>query len=182
VILPIYPNQVLQPIRLRQYPPITNAKDNDEFCEFLRGLLQEQLRFHYYKSPCDLMSIFSAPVIPNLSLGLSLSSPHLPPDKLDAFMHRMLLSRISRRVLVEHHIALSETYIGHGVRTNAEPNVGIISTGLNVKRSVERCALLLRECLVWTKETGGTNSNHWPDIQVDGHINTSFAYIREHLE
>lgn len=124
----------------------------------------------------------SAPVIPNLSLGLSLSSPHLPPDKLDAFMHRMLLSRISRRVLVEHHIALSEAYSGHGARTNAEPHVGIIFTSLNVRRSVQRCALLLRECPIWTEEVGSTISSHWPDIQIDGHVNTSFAYIREHLE
>jgi len=37
----------------------------------------------------------SAVVIPNLSLGLSLSSLHLSPDHLDSFMRRMLVSRIS---------------------------------------------------------------------------------------
>lgn len=98
-------------------------------------------------------------------------------------MRRMLISRISRRVLAEHHIALSEAYKGRGRKTSDEPHVGIIFTGLNVKRSVEHCAHLLRQSPIWL-EDGSADSNlaGWPDIEVDGHIETSFSYIREHLE
>jgi len=128
----------------------------------------------------------SAPVIPSLSLGLSLSSHYLPPEKLDSFMRRMLISRISRRVLAEHHIALSETFSGRGQQTNGEPHVGIIFTGLNVKRTVDHCAQLLKESPLWTANSshpsGNSNRSCRPDVQVDGHIDTSFAYIREHLE
>ncbi len=127
--------------------------------------------------------INSAPVIPNLSLGLSLASPHLPPDQLDSFMRRMLVSRISRRVLAEHHIALSEAYAGRHQQAIGEPHVGIIFTGLNVKRSVEHCAWLLRQSPIWLEDTADSlESIHWPNIQIEGHVHTSFAYIREHLE
>lgn len=129
------------------------------------------------------MQDHSAPVIPNLSLGLSISSPHLSPDKLDSFMRRMLVSRISRRVLAEHHIALSEGYNGRGRETNGEPHVGIIFTGLNVKRSVLHCANLLQRSPIWLEDGGAdSNPNGWPDIQIDGNTETSFPYIREHLE
>ncbi|PPQ77751.1 hypothetical protein CVT25_011186 [Psilocybe cyanescens] len=152
--------------KLRNYPKVTSLAENDRFCQFVGTLLNEH-----------------APVIPNLSLGLSLSSPHLPPDKLDSFMRRMLISRISRRVLAEHHIALSDTFSGRGRETNGEPHVGIIFTGLNVKRSVERCSRLLKESPLWIMSSSGpSDSSQLPDVEVNGHSSTTFAYIREHLE
>ena len=127
----------------------------------------------------------SAVVIPNLSLGLSLASPHLSPDQLDAFMRRMLVSRISRRVLAEHHIALSESVVGRNYVTNKEEgHVGIIFTGLNVEKSVQRCTALLHQ-LTHDSDDSGSPNNHeiqWPEVNVEGHIGAQFAYIREHLE
>ncbi|KAJ7283626.1 branched-chain alpha-ketoacid dehydrogenase kinase [Mycena rebaudengoi] len=141
--------------KFRRYPPISTLEDNDAFCQFLSRILREH-----------------SAVIPSLSLGLSLASPHLSPDALDSFMRRMLVSRISRRVLAEHHIALSEIHSGKQAVTHpGEPHVGIIFTGLNVKRCIEKCGRLLRE-----------RSNGWPDIVIEGHLDTQFAYIREHLE
>lgn len=129
--------------------------------------------------------IASAVVIPNLSLGLSLSSPHLPPEQLDSFMRRMLVSRISRRVLAEHHIALSETFAGRrGESSGGEPHVGIIYTGLNVKRSINKCTKLLRERPHHIEDGFGEHMKNtpWPEVLVDGHVDTKFSYIREHLE
>jgi hypothetical protein len=127
----------------------------------------------------------SAVVIPNLSLGLSLASPHLSPDQLDTFMRRMLVSRISRRVLAEHHIALSESVVGRNYVTNKEEgHVGIIFTGLNVEKSVQRCTALLHQ-LTHDSDDSGSPNNHeiqWPEVNVEGHIGAQFAYIREHLE
>ena len=127
----------------------------------------------------------SATVIPNLSLGLSLSSPYLPPDQLDSFMRRMLCSRISRRVLAEHHIALSEAFAGRrGESADGEPHIGIIYTGLNVKRCIDKCTRLLRERPHHAEDGFGESmqSISWPEVVVDGHLDTKFAYIREHLE
>ncbi|KAF8621614.1 hypothetical protein AX15_007634 [Amanita polypyramis BW_CC] len=152
--------------KLRRYPPVTNLADNENFCKFLSGLLNEH-----------------GIVIPNLSLGLSLSSPYLPPDQLDSFMRRMLISRISRRVLAEHHIALSNHYAGRG-HVPKEPHVGIIFTGLNVKKSIEKCAKLLKERPTSMKGCLGVRDHirDWPDVIVDGYASTEFPYIREHLE
>ena len=127
----------------------------------------------------------SAVVIPNLSLGLSLASPHLSPDQLDAFMRRMLVSRISRRVLAEHHIALSDSVVGRNNVTNkGDGHVGIIYTGLNVEKSVQRCTTLLHQLNHDSDDSGSSNSHkiRWPEVNIEGHIGAQFAYIREHLE
>jgi hypothetical protein len=97
----------------------------------------------------------------------------------------MLVSRISRRVLVEHHIALSNLPFGrpHDSDSPEEPHVGIIFTGLNVKRSIQTCARLLREKPVWVDHRGNDNERReWPNVVIDGHLETRFSYIREHLE
>ncbi|KAJ3722915.1 alpha-ketoacid dehydrogenase kinase N-terminal domain-containing protein [Lentinula raphanica] len=151
--------------KFRKYPPITNIKENEAFCEFLGGLLDEH-----------------ATVIPNLSLGMTLSSPYLPPDDLDSFMRRMLVSRISRRVLAQHHIALSEIYAGkHQHWDSSDPTVGIIATGLNVKASIEKCANLLRNQSLEIENSDG-NSEAPVEVVVEGDVEMRFSYIREHLE
>lgn len=152
--------------RFRKYPPVTSLQENEAFCHFLSGILGEH-----------------ATVIPNLSLGLSLSSQYLPPEQLDSFMRRMLVSRISRRVLAEHHIALSEIFMGkRPAQSNGEPHVGIIFTGLNVRRSVEKCAKLLRQRPI-TFDCEQVDPNQpWPEVVLDGHQDTKFSYIKEHLE
>ncbi|CAL1700654.1 unnamed protein product [Somion occarium] len=154
--------------KFRRYPQINTLAENDAFCQFLRGLLNEH-----------------AVVIPNLSLGLSLSSPYLAPERLDAFMRRMLVSRISRRVLAEHHIALSQDAkeIREG-RHFSDDHVGIIQTGLNVKECIDRCTTYLR-CrppdVDGDVAEGGSGAD-WSEVVIDGHLDTKFAYIREHLE
>lgn len=153
--------------KLRRFPKIETLKENERFCTFLQGLLDEH-----------------AVVIPNLSLGLTLASPHLPPDQLDAFMRRMLVSRISRRVLAEHHIALSDTVAGRNRVTSGEDgHVGIIYTGLNVAKSVRRCTALLHELTHGSdRPFPSGHDSRWPSVIIEGHIDTQFAYIKEHLE
>ena len=62
--------------------------------------------------------------------------------------------------------------------------MGIIFTGLNVKRSIGTCAKLLREKPVWVDDHWGNDNERreWPDVVIDGHLDTKFSYIREHLE
>lgn len=109
-----------------------------------------------------------------------MSSPHLPPDKLDAFMRRMLVSRISRRVLAEHHIALSNTLSQTRIRRryqvadDDEDHVGIIYTNLSMKDSITRCTELLRGLHV----AKGRPMDVFPRVELDGHTRTKFAYIK----
>ncbi|KAI9442344.1 alpha-ketoacid dehydrogenase kinase N-terminal domain-containing protein [Lactarius indigo] len=149
--------------KLRRFPRIETLEENERFCTFLQGLLDEH-----------------AVVIPNLSLGLTLTSPHLPPDQLDAFMRRMLVSRISRRVLAEHHIALSDSVSSRNRITSGEDgHVGIIYTGLNVEKSVRRCTALLHQL---THDSEDPWPSGWPGVIIEGHSHAQFAYIKEHLE
>lgn len=169
--------------RFCRFPEIKTLEDNERFCSFLRTLLDEQCV--YVASPDHYPRLRSAAVIPNLSLGLSLASPHLPPDQLDAFMRRMLVSRISRRVLAEHHISLSDSVAGrdHG-SSEEERHVGIIYTGLNVEKSVRRCTALLHQLAHESDDPEFPNGRdiRWPEVVIEGHTGTQFAYIREHLE
>lgn len=163
--------------RFRRFPPVNNLEENEKFCEFVRGLLSQQ-----YATPLEFLGLFtdhlhlSSRVIPLLSLGLSLSSKHLSSDELDTFMRRMLISRISRRVLAEHHIALSSS-----LTKKAEKNhVGIIFTDLNVKDSINRCKKILQEAHETENFGRDPPLTPFPRIEVDGHVNARFPYIRVH--
>jgi pyruvate dehydrogenase kinase 2/3/4 len=151
--------------RFRRFPPIENMQDNERFCVFLGKILSEHNS-----------------VIPALSLGLSLSSPYLPPDQLDAFMRRMLVSRISRRVLAEHHISLSQHHNNTHNPEEKEPHVGIIFIGLNVSRSIRKCCKLLRDRPLNIEGLESLRAQEWPEVIIDGHQDISFAYLREQLE
>lgn len=131
----------------------------------------------------------SLPVIPNLYLGLSLASRHLSPEQLDSFMRRMLVSRISRRVLAEHHLALSTSFLTQQTRRPDTENVGIIYTNLSVKSSIDHCLNLLRSFPHHVVdidkefiEHGGDPAEEWPEVIIDGHQSTRFSYIKEHLD
>ncbi|KAI0698590.1 branched-chain alpha-ketoacid dehydrogenase [Cytidiella melzeri] len=155
--------------KLRRFPQINTLEENEAFCKFVRGLLDEH-----------------STVIPNLSLGLTLASPYLAPDRLDSFMRRMLVSRISRRVLAEHHIALSRDLQSKRDGDNSRSDhVGIIYTSLNIKNSIDRCANYLRSrAFDVDRDTpdGSNTTANWSEIIVDGHTDTTFPYIPEHLE
>ncbi|KAJ3910874.1 hypothetical protein F5877DRAFT_86856, partial [Lentinula edodes] len=89
---------------------------------------------------------------------------------------------ISRRILAQHHIALSENYAGKQKPwKSAEPNVGIITTGLNVKASIEKCANLLRHQSLEAEDAEG-NAEIPAEVVIEGDVDMRFSYILEHLE
>jgi len=96
----------------------------------------------------------------------------------------MLVSRISRRVLAEHHIALSDSAGRNQGEKKEEGHVGIIYTGLNVEKSVRRCTALLRQLTHDSdnSQPSDTRDIRWPEVTIEGHTDAQFAYIREHLE
>ncbi|CAI2167868.1 12928_t:CDS:2 [Funneliformis geosporum] len=148
--------------KLRKFPTITNLDENDEFCDTVKGLLKDHLV-----------------VIPQLAMGISECSQHLHPDHLDRFMNTMFRSRISRRVLAEQQIALTENWNDPGYvygQDGHDGYIGIVSTQCNSGEIVERCANMTRNlCRTIYKVEP-------PQIIVDGHANTTFAYIPDHIE
>ncbi|KAG9103141.1 hypothetical protein FRC06_000089 [Ceratobasidium sp. 370] len=108
-------------------------------------------------------------------------------------MRRMLVSRISRRVLAEHHLALTDGL----ARQDTSPQrsqVGIIHTALDVKGSIQRCVSLLQErpqgsdanfealSDVHPADSLAQSDYRWPEVILDGDLDTKFAYIKEHFE
>ncbi|GAA5922326.1 protein kinase PKP2 [Sporobolomyces koalae] len=150
---------------IRRFPPLKTLDDNDAFCRFMQTTLDKH-----------------KVVIPELAIGVSETSPlHLPPAALDRIMLRMLRSRISRRVITEQHIALTQQFRERQQRTHGAPSllpeeetrVGLVDTKLNAAHVVRKCEQLLRR----SKGPEGT-----VPIVIEGDKDTSFAYIEEHLE
>ncbi|GAA5969093.1 hypothetical protein JCM11641_007465 [Rhodosporidiobolus odoratus] len=152
---------------IRQFPLIRNLEDNDRFCQFMQGTLDQH-----------------RVVIPELAIGVSETSPYqLSAVALDRIMLRMLRSRISRRVITEQHIALTSQFRERQQRQGAtgkgkasageEYRVGVVDTKLNAADVVRRYADLI-------KALGGPEGS--VPIEITGATDQTFAYISEHLE
>ncbi|GAA5907748.1 hypothetical protein JCM8208_005506 [Rhodotorula glutinis] len=156
---------------IRKQPPITDLDANDRFCRFMTDTLDKH-----------------RVIIPEMAIGVSETSPmHLPAAALDRIMLRMLRSRISRRVITEQHIALTQQFRdrqrnakdkgkGRAVSdddADAARHVGIVDTRLNASDVVQLCRGVM-------KELGGPAAK--VPIVVEGHTDQTFAYISEHLE
>ncbi|GAA5981307.1 hypothetical protein JCM10908_004061 [Rhodotorula pacifica] len=152
--------------QIRKFPVITDMDDNDRFCQFMRTTLDKH-----------------RVIIPELAIGIAEASPtQLSPAALDRIMLRMLRSRISRRVITEQHLALTEQFRerqrkGKGRADTSddgsETRVGIVDTKLNAADVVRKCAELI-------KALGGPESE--VPIIIEGATERTFAYISEHLE
>ncbi|KAI8356095.1 hypothetical protein EDC96DRAFT_515762 [Choanephora cucurbitarum] len=163
---------------LRTFPPVKTLEDNQKFCDLLRNLLEDGLL-----------------VLPRLARGLSESAPYYPPDQndLDLFLNRMLRSRISRRILAEQHMALTEAcehdwdrHTGFG-----DGYVGIIFVHCSASQIVQRSKELVYQH-VDRYQNQDSAGKQVPPIQVDIQHNgfeanhskneILFAYVPEQLE
>jgi len=99
-------------------------------------------------------------------------------------MRRMLVSRISRRVLAEHHLALSSAFHGRDHDPDGGDQVGIIYTNLSVKDCIQRCVRYLTDTAYQSPEERNTGKVFLEKskVVIDGQLDTEFSYIREHLE
>ncbi|WEW56133.1 putative protein kinase YGL059W [Emydomyces testavorans] len=154
--------------RFRNIPEIRTLEDNDRYCEMLRKTLKEHLT-----------------VIPNLAMGVIECQELVQPDLMDRFMNTMLRARISRRVIAEQHLALTDTFNSpwHFPESTSrtDPNadfVGEVFLKCNAKDVVERCGRLAKNLLRPTLEPG----QKIPEITVQGHLEATFPYILGHLE
>lgn len=139
--------------RIRKIPAIQTREENEKFCE----ILQESLDAHLV-------------VIPQLAKGINeCEQQHkliMSMERLDRFMNATLRSRISRRVLTEHHLVLS-----------------------GKKKSIfNNCSshTILTKCihLVNASAQAAAGSNEIvkiPKITLQG-SDTEFQYVSDHVE
>ncbi|KAA1130261.1 hypothetical protein PGTUg99_018970 [Puccinia graminis f. sp. tritici] len=151
----------------RLYPEIRCRLDNQKWSQFLENLLNQH-----------------KVVIPKLAIGVAESRSHLTNSQVEQFMTRMLYSRISRRVLAEHHIALTRQFQGDSSSKPSSQNIrylGVIDTELEIGNVVQRCIELAQTTLN-SHNLGGSSSQQPVTVLVRGEKDAKFAYIPDHLE
>ncbi|KAK5120896.1 hypothetical protein LTR85_005963 [Meristemomyces frigidus] len=153
---------------LQKVPEVRTLNDNDRFCDVLKMCLKEHLS-----------------VIPRLAMGILEIQDSVSGDECDRFMTTLLRSRISRRVIAEQHLALTETFHSpwhfDGKKSAMAPEdefVGEIFLKCNAKEIIEKCAKTASEL---TAKAYGPDVAI-PKIVLQGHLETTFPYIPSHLE
>ena len=145
----------------RRVPPIRTPEENDQFCKVISESLKEHLA-----------------VIPNLVMGVLQCHDLVPHDIMDAYVQAMLRARISRRVIAEQHLALTETFNSpwHVPQPSSENDfVGEVLLRCNAKEIIERCGKIAQD--ICRSDQGPV-----PDIKILGHTNATFPYVLSHLE
>ncbi|CAK1366027.1 [Pyruvate dehydrogenase (acetyl-transferring)] kinase 2, mitochondrial [Cercospora beticola] len=155
--------------KIRKVPPIRTLDENDDFCEVITSTLKDHLS-----------------VIPQLAMGILEIQNAVSSEECDRFMRTLLRSRISRRVIAEQHLALTETFHSPWHFPNAKKPltspedefVGEIFLKCKAKEVVEKCASTARELV--RKAYGPQVAI--PEVVIQGHLDTTFPYIPSHLE
>jgi hypothetical protein len=92
------------------------------------------------------------------------------------------LQRISRRVIAEQHLALSDTFhapwYSPGAKLSDSEFIGEVFLKCFAKDVVTRCGSAVREILQRAYGPGVA----LPEIRIDGHLDANFPYILSHLE
>jgi pyruvate dehydrogenase kinase 2/3/4 len=148
----------------RRVPVVRSPADNDVLCKVIGESLKEHLA-----------------VIPNLVTGVLQCQEFVEPEIMDNFVQSMLRARISRRVIAEQHMALTETYNSpwHIPSPSSENDfVGEVLLRCNAKEVVERCGKIVQE-ICGAHEASGPAV---PEIRIQGHTNATFPYVLSHLE
>ncbi|KAM3452394.1 hypothetical protein MY3296_004550 [Beauveria thailandica] len=149
----------------RKIKEVKTLEDNDRLCE----IISENLKGHLT-------------VIPKLAMGILECRGLMNPQDLDKFMNTILRSRISRRVIAEQHLSLTETYhsphFSPGAKLSESDFIGEVFIRCQARDVIDRCA---RAITALARSTNGPDAEV-PAIHVDGHLNASFPYILSHLE
>lgn len=149
----------------RKIKEVKTLEDNDKLCEIISHNLKGHLT-----------------VIPKLAMGILECGGLMNPGDLDKFMNTILRSRISRRVIAEQHLSLTETYnspyFSPGAKLSESDFIGEVFIKCIAKDVIERCA---KATTTLARNTNGPDVQI-PEIKIDGHLESSFPYILSHLE
>ncbi|KAI8973765.1 branched-chain alpha-ketoacid dehydrogenase [Mycotypha africana] len=141
--------------RLRKVPEIHTMAQNEEFCD----ILQESLDAH-------------SVIIPKLTKGINecdeIQRSIISAEKLDDFMNATLRSRISRRVITEHHLVLS----------NRKESIFSECSSYDV---LTKCICLVKANITNTDTAVNNNRLPEPNIRMIG-SDTKFTYVSDHIE
>lgn len=146
----------------RKIPQISTVAENDEFCKTISTLLDQ----HVFNLSHLMMGALELSILKNL-----------PQEELDVFMSSMLRSRISRRVIVEEHLSLTEIYKQHPYQSKPPDYIGEIFHDCIAKEHFESVADLVKDSMV---EYFPSKEN-MPDLVIDGDVGARFPFMVPHL-
>ncbi|KAK4159018.1 branched-chain alpha-ketoacid dehydrogenase kinase [Cladorrhinum sp. PSN259] len=149
----------------RKVKEIKTLDDNDQYCATIREMLKAHLT-----------------VIPKLARGILECNGLMGAAELDKFMNTILRSRISRRVIAEQHLALTDTFhapwFSPGARLSETEVIGHVFLKCIAKDVITKCGDAVLKIL---RQAYGPDVV-LPEIQIDGHLDASFPYILSHLQ
>lgn len=146
----------------RKIGTINSLPENDEFCKVISALLDQ----HVFNLSHLMMGALELSILENL-----------PQHELDLFMSSMLRSRISRRVIVEEHLSLTEIHKKHPYQENPPDYIGEIFQNCNAKEQFEKVADLVRDSMLGPFP----DKSKMPDLIIDGDVDASFQFMVPHL-
>ncbi|PFH57379.1 hypothetical protein XA68_15140 [Ophiocordyceps unilateralis] len=149
----------------RKLPEVKTLDENDRLCDVISQTLKSHLT-----------------VIPKLAMGILECGGLMDARELDSFMNTILRSRISRRVIAEQHLSLTETfnspYFSAGAKLSEADFIGEVFIKCSAKDVIQRCA---EAVTALARSTNGPDVAV-PSIRVLGHLDASFPYILSHID
>ncbi|KAL3856503.1 hypothetical protein ACJMK2_011254 [Sinanodonta woodiana] len=135
---------------LSEFPHIQDLELEEQYSRLLHNLLDD------FRDVLTLMAE-----------GFAECRKHIKDeDMIRQFLDRTLTSRLSIRLLCEHHLSLRDEKPNH---------VGIINVNFSPRKLIEKTA-------TFVKDMSEAKYGVTPDVRVTGHINATFPYIAPPLE
>lgn len=146
----------------RKIPTISTLAENDEFCTVMSAILDQ----HVFNLSHLMMGALESTIFNNL----------LQKD-LDNFMSSTLRSRISRRVIVEEHLSLTENHKKYPAQENPPDYIGEIFQNCNAKEHFD----IVGQMVANSMSEFFPYPELMPDIIVEGDRNATFQFMVPHL-
>lgn len=146
----------------RKIPQVTTLSENDEFCRKISTLLDQ----HVFNLSHLMMGALELCILNTLR-----------QEELDMFMSSMLRSRISRRVIVEEHLSLTEIYKKHPYQSKPPDYIGEIFQRCEAREHFNIVADTVKKSML----EHFPNEKNLPDLNIEGDVKTSFPFMVPHL-
>ncbi|KAF8558423.1 alpha-ketoacid dehydrogenase kinase [Imleria badia] len=142
---------------LASYPPVTTLEENTSFTAELSHLVESHRND-----------------IPTMAKGFQECVKYMSPTQISSFLDGAIRNRISVRLIAEQHIALSQA-LERQTEVGLTSHYGIVDMACSPAAMVKMCGAFVSELCEATLGAA-------PTIVLDGHQDTTFAYVPVHLE
>ncbi|KAG1715663.1 hypothetical protein ID866_1505 [Astraeus odoratus] len=142
---------------LATYPAVTTLKENAKFTEELSQLVESHRND-----------------IPTMAKGFQECAKYMSPAQISNFLDGAIRNRISVRLIAEQHIALSRVL-------EMQQSIGLTSHYGIVDMACSPAAMV-KMCGEFVSELCEATLGAVPSVVIEGHPDTTFAYVPIHLE